>query len=173
MCNVIIFKLQTHCVWSGPGNWNFFPHTLGDTSQGVQFAMCLWTGMRPYFMCFKILGLLLPAEIYFPILIFKASQKKRKHPHHLFTACSISGTRKTCKSWFHIMKCIVLSMKSYSGRYINLLFTRLQTKRGNFFFHFSNWVKSLSNKFSTWKWLNAPGGHIWLFWTKWPGLQMK
>ena len=23
------------------------------------------------------------------------------------------------------------------------------------------------------KWLNAPGGHIWLFWTKWPGLQMK
>ena len=23
------------------------------------------------------------------------------------------------------------------------------------------------------KWLNAPGGHIWLFWTKCPGLQMK
>ena len=24
-----------------------------------------------------------------------------------------------------------------------------------------------------WKWLLSPGGHIWLFWTKWPGLQMK
>ena len=24
-----------------------------------------------------------------------------------------------------------------------------------------------------WKCLNAPGGHFWLFWTKWPGLQMN
>ena len=26
---------------------------------------------------------------------------------------------------------------------------------------------------SIWKCLNAPGGHFWLFWTKWPGLQMN
>ena len=33
--------------------------------------------------------------------------KRRFHPNHLFTVCSISGERKTCKGLFH--KCILLN----------------------------------------------------------------